>query len=345
VIAGDTKRHEIVAELGWAGGRSTGRFLLGMTAAGSGNSAPMARALWTGSVSFGLVNIPVRMFTAQHDHEVSFHQLSKRSGNRVRYRKVDERTGRELDADDIVKGYEVANGKWVTFDDDELDELRPESTRTIEIEDFVDLAEIDPIYFERTYYLGPEDNAGAKKAYALLQAAMKDRERAAIGRVVMRNRQYLAAIRPLDSVLALSTMRFADEVVGPRDIEDLRVGRVTVDAKSRRLATSLIDSLATSFDPARYHDTYTEVLRDLIEKKAAGETIEPAPARERDDGKVTDLMAALEASLERKRGTSRRSGSARSTASKARTSKGRSSKARTSKASARKPAGSRRRAA
>jgi DNA end-binding protein Ku len=247
------------------------------------------------------VNIPVRMFTAQHDHEVSFHQLNKRTGNRVRYRKVDERTGRELDNDNIVKGYEVSSGKWVTFDDDELDELRPESTRTVDIEDFVELTEIDPIFFDKTYYLGPEDNAGAKKAYALMFAAMEDRGGAAIGRVVMRNKQYLAAIRPLDGVLALSTLRFADEVVRPKDIEDLHVGRTKVDAKSKQLATSLIDSLATSFDPKKYHDTYTEVLRDLIKQKAAGKTIEPAPAPEPAGAKVTDLMAALEASLERQR--------------------------------------------
>jgi DNA end-binding protein Ku len=276
----------------------------------------MARPLWTGSISFGLVNIPVRMFTAQKDHEVSFHQLSKRSGNRVRYRKVDEKTGRELDNDDIVKGYEVADGKWVTFAEDELDELRPESTRTVEIEDFVDLAEIDPIYFEKTYYLAPEDNPGAKRAYELMLAAIKDRGRAGLGRVVMRNKQSLAAIRPVDGVLALSTMRFADEVLAPREVEGLDVGRTQVDTKSKKLATSLIDSLAGPFEPKKYRDTYTAELRKLIKKKAAGETIEPSKPPEPVGANVTDLMAALQASLENK-GASKRS-AGRSTRSRAR---------------------------
>jgi DNA end-binding protein Ku len=271
----------------------------------------MARPLWTGSINFGLVNIPVRMHTAQHEHEVSFHQLSKRTGNRVRYRKVDEGTGRELDNDDIVKGYEVANGEWVTFTDDELEDLRPESTRTLEIEEFTDLSEIDPIYYDRTYFLVPEDNAGAKRAYHLLLTAMQERGLAGIGRVVIRNKQYLAAVRPFDGVLALSTLRFADEVAHPRDIDDVDVGRGKVDAKSKKLATALIDSLAGPFDPKKYHDTYTEELRGLIEQKAAGETIEPSAPREEKRAEVTDLMAALEASLASK-------GQKRSTATRSR---------------------------
>ena len=142
----------------------------------------MARSLWSGSISFGLVTIPVRMFTAEREHEVHFHQLSKKTGNRIRYKKVDEKSGRELEMDDIVKGYEVSKGKWVTFDDDELDELRPESTKTLDIEDFVDLAEVDPIYFDHPYFLVPPDSEGAARAYRLLVEVMDREGRAALGR-------------------------------------------------------------------------------------------------------------------------------------------------------------------
>lgn len=258
----------------------------------------MARAVWSGSISFGLVNVPVKAYTAVRDHEVRFHQLQKRTGARIRYEKVSEKTGKEVDTDDIEMGYEVKPGRYVTFERKELDELKPSSTRTIDISDFVPLAEIDPIYYERTYWLGP-DGEGAGRAYALLLAAMEDREQVGIGAVVMRNKQYLAAVRPLDGALAMSTMRFADEVVDKRDIEQVPSRRTKVQPKELRLATQIIDSLANDWKPERYHDTFTEELRDIIDRKAKGEDVVVEPERKEPEGEVVDLMAALEASVEK----------------------------------------------
>jgi DNA end-binding protein Ku len=269
-----------------------------------GHPCDMARPLWSGSVSFGLVNIPVRMFSAEHDHTVSFHQLNKKNGHRIKYRKVDAETGREVSADDIVRGFEVHDGSWITFTDDEFDDLKPNATKSLDIEDFVDLADIDPIYYERTYYLAPDDNVSAKRAYRLLHDAMEKSGRAGIGTVVMHSKQYLAAIRPMGKILAVSMMRFADEVVDPASIEDLHLDAVQVDAKAAKMAASLVDSLAGTFDPSKYRDTYTAELRDAIDRKAKGETIEvdePAPT-----AKVVDLMEALQASLAGAKGGGRR---------------------------------------
>jgi len=263
----------------------------------------MARALWSGSINFGLVNVPVKAFTAVRDHDVHFHQLDKKSGARVRNRKVSEKTGREVKEDDIQMGFELSEGQYVTFDKDELDDLRPASTRAIEVTDFVALEEIDPIYYERTYWLAPDESA--VKPYQLLLAAMEDRDRAAIGTVVMRNKQYLTAIRPLDGVLAMSTMRFADEVVSAADA-GVEKSRAKADAKTLRMATQLIDALSSDWDPGAYHDTYTEDLRHQIEERAKGGTkavAEPAP--EPTDAKVVDLFDALQSSLESARGRPR----------------------------------------
>ena len=180
----------------------------------------MARPVWSGTISFGLVNVPVKAFTAVRDHDVHFHQLDKKSGSRIRYKKVTEKSGREVDADQIEMGFEIADGRYVTFDKKELDELRPKSTKAIEVSDFVALEDVDPIYYERTYWLAPDGDAAAR-AYQLLLAAMEERDRVAIGTVAMRNKQYLTAIRPLDGVLAMSTMRFADEVVPRKEIDEL----------------------------------------------------------------------------------------------------------------------------
>src|SRR5438132_8857992 len=177
----------------------------------------MARALWSGAVSFGLVNVPVKAYTAVRDHEVRFHQLQKGTSSRIRYKKVSEKTGREVEPENIALGYEMSRGRHVVVDQEELEELRPATTKTIDVTDFVDLDEIDPIYYERTYWLAPDGKA-AQRAYRLLLAAMEEKARVGIGSVVMRNKQYLAAVRPLDGALALSTMRFADEVVPSADI-------------------------------------------------------------------------------------------------------------------------------
>ena len=255
----------------------------------------MARAIWTGSISFGLVSVPVKAYAAVRDHNVHFNQLEKGTGARIRYQKVSDKTGKEVSGDDIESGYEVSSGKYVVVDTEEIQDLRPRTTKTIDVADFVDLAEIDPIYYERTYWLAPTGEA-AERPYRLLLAAMEAEGKAGIGSVVMRTKQYLAAIRPLDGALAMSTMRFADEVVPQSDIDALPRKGPKPDAKQLKLASSIIGSLTTDWDPKRYHDTYTEELKGLISAKAKGKkiTVEEQPATE---GKVIDLMEALEASL------------------------------------------------
>jgi DNA end-binding protein Ku len=256
----------------------------------------MARSVWSGSISFGLVSVAVKAYTAIRDHEVRFHQIDKKSGARVRYEKVSEKTHRKLDGDDIEMGFELRKGRYVAFTKKELADLRPRSTRMVEVSDFVPLEAIDPIYYERTYWLGP-DGPAAARAYGLLCAAMEDRQRVGIGTVVMRNKQYLAAIRPLDGVLAMSTLRFADEVIARSEVDGLPSRRARPDAKELRLAAQIIDALEADWKPSKYHDTYTEELRELIEQRAKGKTvaIEEEP---QETGKVLDLMAALSASVD-----------------------------------------------
>jgi DNA end-binding protein Ku len=291
----------------------------------------MARPLWTGSISFGLVNVPVKAYTAVRDHDVHFNQLEKKTGARIRNKKVSEKTGREVDADDIEMGFEIRKGRYVTFDKGELEELKPESTRAIDVTDFVDLEAVDPIYYERTYWLGPADDA-AKKAYGLLFAAMEARGRVAIGTVVMRNKQYLAAIRPLNGALAMSTMRFADEVV-PRSAVDGVPSRVSKpDAKALKLATQIVDSLAGEWKPEQYHDTYAEELRARIERKDKGkDVVEEAPAED-EGAKILDLMDALEQSVAAAKGRRSAKAAPRKKAS------GRTAKAKTRRSTTRKSA-------
>jgi len=260
----------------------------------------MARSVWKGTISFGLVNVPVKSFSAVRDHDVHFNQIDRKTGSRVRNQKIAEKSGDEVGSDDIDMGFEVEKGRYVTFDADELDALRPASTRTIEITDFVPLDQVDPIYYERTYWLAP-DGDPAKKPYQLLRAAMEDRELVAIGTVVMRNKNYLAAIRPLDAALAMSTMRFADEVVPRKDIDEVPDRRAKPEPKMLRMATQLVDALTGDWKPSRYKDTFTDELRKRIAAKEAGEEIteEPVQAPRAD---VVDLMAALEASIEDSKG-------------------------------------------
>jgi DNA end-binding protein Ku len=258
----------------------------------------MARAIWTGSISFGLVNVPVKVYAAVHDHKVHFHQLVKGTGARVRNEKVSDKSGKALKADDIELGYDLGQGRHVVVGRQELDELRPETTSTIDISDFVDLADIDPVYFDHTYWLAPAGK-GAERAYRLLAAAADKAGRAGIGTVVMRNKQYLAAIRSFEGVLAMSTMRFADEVVKPSDIEGLKPAKTKPDAKELGLASQIISSLTGDWDPKRYHDTYTEELRGLLDRKAKGEVVETEAPAEEQPSKVLDLMEALQASLDK----------------------------------------------
>lgn len=262
----------------------------------------MARPVWTGSIGFGLVNVPVRAFTAVRDHDVHFHQLDAKSGSRIRYRKVAEKSGREVDQDDIELGFEVSRGRYVTFERKELDELRPESTRTIEVTDFVALDDVDPIYYQRTYWLAPGDDP-AKRPYQLLLAAMEDRQRVAVGTVTMRNKPSLVAVRPLDGVLAMSTMHFADEIVDRRDIDDLPTRRTKPPSKELGMATNLIDALTSDWRPEQYKDTYADELRDRIGRKERGDdVVESESDQPESSAEVVDLAEALERSLGDARG-------------------------------------------
>ena len=265
----------------------------------------MPRAIWSGSLSFGLVSVPVKAFSAVHDHNVHFHQLQKKTGARIQYEKVSAKTGKKVPSDEIERGFELGKGKYVVVDAEELDALRPKTTRTVDITDFVDLNAVDPIFYDHTYWLAPDGEA-ADRAYRLLVSAMETAERVAIGTVVMRNKQYLAAIRPLDGALAMSTMRFADEVVSRKKIDGIPAARSKPAPNELKLAGQIIDSLASDWDPKRYHDTYTEELRHRIAARGKGKKIadEPAPAER--SGEVVDLMAALEASVEKAKGSRNR---------------------------------------
>ena len=295
----------------------------------------MPRSVWKGSIGFGLVNVPVKAYTAVRDHTIHFHQLDKKSGARIRNKRVSDKSGREVDSDDIELGFEVSKGQHVTFDSEELEELRPASTRVIEVSDFVALDEIDPIYYERTYWLAP-DGDEAKRAYQLLLEAMEQEQRVAIGTVVMRNKQYLTAIRPLDGALAMSTMRFADEVVDRSAIDEIPARRTKPAPKELKLATQIIDSLASDWEPKRYHDTFTEELTDLITRRAKGEDITPEPDAEEKGGKVIDLMEALEASLGKASSKRTRTPAKKAAAKTAKASKRSSSKRSARKGNARK---------
>ena len=262
----------------------------------------MARAIWSGAISFGLVNIPVKLYSAVSKKTVRFHQIDSESGARVRQKRVGP-DDEEIPYEQIVKGYEIGPDRYVTITSEELDALAPDKTRTIDIEDFVDLEEIDPIYYDHPYYLAPD--TGAAKAYQLLVDAMEDAGKVAIARVVIRSKENLVAIRPRDGVLAMETMLFADEVV-PTDSLDEMTTDTTVKTSDRELtmARQLIDSLSSDFEPEKYHDEYRERVLDLIERKAQGETIViEEPSREPEQ--VPDLMAALEASIAGAKGQSK----------------------------------------
>jgi DNA end-binding protein Ku len=255
----------------------------------------MPRAIWSGAISFGLVNIPVKLYSAVSKKTVRFHQIDAESGGRVRQKRVGP-DGEEIAYEQIVKGYEIGPDRYVTITPEELEALEPQKTRTIDIEDFVDLEQIDPIYYDHPYYLAPD--TGAAKAYRLLVDAMEDSGKVAVARVVLRSKEHLVAIRPRDGALAMETMLFADEVIPPESLEELAAGDGDVQTSDRELAMAnqLIDSLASDFEPEKYRDEYRERVLDLIERKAQGETIvieEP----EAEPEKVPDLMAALEASI------------------------------------------------
>ena len=251
--------------------------------------------MWSGAISFGLVNVPVKLYSAVSRKTVRFNQLNAETGNRIAQKRVDPETGEEVGYDQIVKGYELTKDRYVVITPDELDALDPEKTRTVDIEDFVDLDEIDPVYYDHPYYLVPDK--GATKAYGLLLGAMKQANKVAIARVVLRSKEQLVAIRPSGDVLMMETMLFHDEVVPAHDIDDLPDGKeLKATDRELKMAQQLIDSLSSEFDPTSYHDEYREKVLELIEMKASGQEIAVQPDAP-EPAKVPDLMAALEASL------------------------------------------------
>ena len=260
----------------------------------------MPRAIWNGSISFGLVNIPVKLYNAVSRKNVSFHQIDADSGARIKMQRVSSKTGEEVPYERIVKGYELSPERYVLVEPEELDALDPEATHTIDIEEFVDLADIDPIFFDSAYYLAP--GKGAEKSYALLARAMEDQGKVALARFVMRTKQYLAAVRAKEGMLLLSTMVYADEVVPPEQLPELdEIDRVKVNDREVAMAAQLIDSLSADFEPERFRDTYREQVLELIERKASGEEIVVEAPQAPEATSVVDLMAALEASVKEAR--------------------------------------------
>jgi DNA end-binding protein Ku len=256
----------------------------------------MARAIWSGAISFGLVNIPVKLYSAVSRKTVRFHQLDAESGQRIRQQRINPESGEEVPYEQIIKGYEIGPDRYVTITPDELEALEPQKTRTIDIEDFVELDEIDPIFYDHPYYLAPDTGAG--KAYRLLLDAMSEAGKVAIARVVIRSKENLVAIRPHGGVLTMETMLFADEVIAPDSLEELSTADGDQKTSERELdmAQQLIDSLTSEFEPEKYRDEYRERVLELIERKAQGETVViEAPPEEPKE--VPDLMAALEASI------------------------------------------------
>jgi DNA end-binding protein Ku len=285
----------------------------------------MARSIWTGAIGFGLVRVPVRLYSATEDKSVHFHQLQEGTGKRIHMERVTN-DGEEVPYDDIVRGYEVKKGKYVMLTDDELAAAEPEKSRTIEIEDFVDLHEIDPIYYTKTYYVFPDERAEGGKPFVLLRRALEESELVAIGRFVMRDHEYLVTLRPYEGVLALETMYFADEVRDVKSVAD-PPKNVRVVERELEMARRLIKSLTTTFEPKRYRDTHRERLLDVIRRKQKGEEIVAEEAEAPTDN-VVDLMEVLQASLD-KAGSRRGS---RPRASTSRTAK------KTAKRATRKPA-------
>ena len=256
----------------------------------------MARPIWSGSVSFGLVNIPVKLFSAVRRKNVRFNQIEAATGGRIKQKRVSAVTGEEVAYEEIVKGFELPNGEYVTITPDELDALDPKAMKTIDLQEFVNLAEIDPVFYDAQYYLAPSPDT--QKPYKLLVTAMEEAGKVGIARFVMRTKQYLAAIRPVDGKLMISTMVYADEIVAPSEVElfdgldDIEIADGEVE-----MARQLISTLEADFEPEKHTDTYREAVLELIDKKAAGEETVIAATSEEEVGSVVDLMAALEASV------------------------------------------------
>ncbi len=259
----------------------------------------MPRPIWSGTISFGLVSIPVKLYNAVSRKGISFNQLDARTGSRIRLKKVSALDGTDVPEDQVVKGYEIAKDTYVVLTQDEIDSVDPKASRSIDITEFVELAEIDPVFYDSSYHLVPD--RGAAKPYVVLADALATAGRVALATFVMRNRQYLAAVRAVDGRLVLSTMVYADELVDPAELPELDETRtVEVSDRERAVAVQLVESLSAAFDPTKYRDTHREHLLALIEAKAAGQAMAtPAPAAP--GPQVVDLLAALEASVQEAR--------------------------------------------
>jgi DNA end-binding protein Ku len=258
-----------------------------------------ARSMWTGSISFGLVNIPVKLYNAIREERVAFHMLHDQDKSRLRRKLVSEASGKEVHNEHIVKGYEIAKDQYVVVTQEELDSVSPEESRTVDIRSFVDLDEIDPVYYDRPYYLAPAEHAA--RPYRLLLDAMSKAHKVGIAKFVMRNHEYLAALRPQENGLVLDTMHFHHEIVPMDSIPGLPV-TVKVEDREMKVAMQLIESLADKFNPGQFKDEYRDRVMEMVKRKAEGEEIVTQPAVGEKPGRVTDLMAALEASLAKARG-------------------------------------------
>ncbi|WCD91188.1 Non-homologous end joining protein Ku (plasmid) [Streptomyces xanthophaeus] len=256
----------------------------------------MARPVWAGNLSFGLVSMPVGLYTATDSHTVHFHQLQRGTSDRIRNRRVNERTGDEVQLDDIVKGYDTGD-EYVLVEPKELDEIAPGRSRSLEIAGFVDLAEVDPIFFDKTYYLGPRGKEFAK-VYSLLEQALAKAGKAGIATFVMRQHEYLVALKSENGLLTLHTLHWADEIRDPQKEIDTLPGKAKASENELQMAEQLIGAMSMTWDPEEFHDTFQEKVAALIEAKKAGETVEKAEPAAQPTG-VVDLMEALRASLER----------------------------------------------
>jgi DNA end-binding protein Ku len=253
----------------------------------------MARSIWSGFLTFGLVSVPVGLYPATADQTIHFHQLHRGTSNRIRYKKVDEASGEEIDSADIVNGYDVGDGEYVVVTREELKDVAPGRSETIEISDFVDLDQIDPVFFRSTYYLAPRGK-GAERAYALLRQAMRETAKVGVARLILRDKEYLAAVRPGDEVLILETMYFADEIREPGEEFDT-LEDAAFEGRELEVAKQLVESLTVDWSPEAYHNSYRARVEDLIERKREGQSV--VFTEERPTSNVIDLTAALEASL------------------------------------------------
>ncbi len=257
----------------------------------------MARAIWTGAISFGLVTVPVKLYAAVQSKSVKFNQLDGDDHQRIKMQRVNASTGEEVPFARIVKGYELSPDRYVIIEPGELEALDPKKTKTIEIDRFVDLAEIDPIHFDHPYYLAPAP--GGAKPYRLLVDAMAETKKVAIATVVIRSKEQLVALRPIGDVMAMTTLVYPDEIVDPKTLDEIPAADdVQTSDRELAIARQLVESLAEPFVPTDYRDTYRAQILDLIERKAAGETVVVPAPETATDAPVPDLMAALKASLD-----------------------------------------------